>query len=230
MKKEIIEQMRKRLGPGRFAQSDFEQDLNYIENYEGMFFWLSRENGTSLIKINPDYVLGTMTETPENDPKTAERFRIFWFKDFYTFIFSALYWSGESKIYFYNGVELTEINEEKAKDIWAAMYGDLYETFKKKYAKEYEVAHKKLPIHFKCSLSYVKNWLRKAEELGDTSLINGLKRLRAWGRCAINQEILVFKDYSDGGFYFEEMVNGHCRLNGGLLMTSSNGNRWSMHT
>ena len=231
MKQEIIEQMRNHVGSGRFAKSDFEADVKYVEDYDGMFFFLTRENGTSLVKIDPGYIIDQITDVFGNDSKSAERFRIFWFRDFYTFITGILYWADEgAEIYYYNGIELVQIDESKAKGIWSAMYSGLYESFKKKYSSEYKIADKKLPIRFKCGLSYAKEWLRKAEELGDTSLIDGLKRMRNYGRCAVNQEIDIFKDYSEGGFYFEEMVNGECIMNGGLLMTSNGNKRWSIHT
>ena len=40
------------LGSGSWAYKDFEADKEMLRDYDGIFFWASRENGTSLAKID----------------------------------------------------------------------------------------------------------------------------------------------------------------------------------
>ena len=229
MKQEIIDLMKANLGSGKWAKNDFDIDQAHLQNYDGRFFWASRENGTSLAKLSCEYILGMI-----NDPNKvmAESNRIVWFQDFYAFMSSVLHWSEhDSKLFYYNGNVMLKINEEQAREVYNRLFGSMYREVKRDFKKEYEISQKKVPIKFTCPLSRIKEALYYAESIGDKSLINNLRGFRRYRRYAINQYIQIGSDFTKHGFTFAEMVNGVCRLNGGIILHEyMKANRWSIHT
>ena len=229
MKQEIINLMQSNLGSGTYAHKDFEIDKANLENYDGQFFWMSRENGTSLSKLDIDYINGFVHN---ENAKQAEMNRIAWFQDFYVFMASIMYWSDPSeKVFYYNGNVMMQIHHDQAEEIYRDIVAPVYYELRCEFKHEYQIANKKLPMKFTCPLSRVKEALYYAESIGDTSLLDCLHRLRKYRRCAINQHIQVGSDFTKHGFTFAEMVNGNCRLYGGIILHDyMKANRWSIHT
>ena len=226
MKQEIIDLMQSNLGSGTWAYKDFETDKKFLENYDGQFFWMSRENGTGLSKIDVEYVKNC---THSNLGKVN---RMTWFQDFYIFMASIMYWRDSNEnLFYYNGNVLMKVNQSQAKEIYRDILTPVYHELKREFKHEYEMANKKLPIKFTCPLSKVKESLYYAESIGDTSLLNCLHRLRTYKRNAIDQYIEIGSDFTKHGFVFAEMINGECRINGGIILHDyMKANRWSIHT
>ena len=229
MRQEIIDIMQANLGSGNWAYKDFEMDKELLENYDGQFFWMSRENGTSLSKLDINHIKRIVRNENSNQ---AETNRILWFQDFYVFMSSTMYWNGpKENLFYYNGNVMMEINQNQAKEIYRDILTPVYHELKREFRHEYEMANKKLPMKFTCPLSRVKEALYYAESMGDTSLLDCLHRLRKYRRCAINQHIRIGSDFTKHVFTFAEIVNGDCRLFGGIIMHDyMKDNRWSIHT
>ena len=226
MKQEIIDLMQSNLGSGTWAHKNFEFDKQHLQNYDGQFFWMSRENGTSLVEIDVERVKSCTHYA------SAEANRMAWFQDFYAFMGNVMYWNEpDAKLFYYNGNVMMKVSQAQAKEIYRDILTPVYHELKREFRHEYEMANKKLPMKFTCPLSRVKEALYYAESIGDTSLLDCLHRLRKYRRCAINQHIQVGSDFTKHGFTFAEMVNGDCRLYGGIIMHDyMKANRWSIHT
>lgn len=229
MKQEIIDLMQSNLGSGTWAYKDFEIDKAHLENYDGPFFWSSRENGTSLTKLDIDHINRMVRN---ENPNLAETNRFCLFQDFYVFLNVVLYWSEmNANLFYYNGNVLMKVNQGQAKEIYRDVLTPVYHELKREFMHEYKMANKKLPIKFTCPLSKVKEALSYAESIGDTSLLDCLHRLRTYKRNAIDQYIEIGSDFTKHGFVFAELRNGECRMNGGIILHDyMKENRWSIHT
>lgn len=228
MKQEIIDQMQKHLGKGRFAQSDFEFDLKFLKDYDEPFFWMARENGTLLCKIGINHI-NSMIANP--NPKKAEAARICWFKDFYVFMFSIKYWSDNARYFYYDGCTMIETSLEELEEIYEGHLSHIYREVIRDYKHEYNVAKKRLPIKLRCSISRLKEALYFAESINDTSLIECLRRLRGYSRVAVDQYVSVGSDFTEHGFVFCNTANGESELVGGIIMHSyKNEYKWQIHT
>ena len=229
MKQRIIDQMESHLGDGRWAKSDFCIDRDSLADYDGKFFWMSRENGTSLAKISIDHICQSINN---KDNKMAEANRMAWFQDFYVFMASIMYWNDpKAKIFYCDGDVMFEITNDQAKEIYDNLLSPVYRAVKRDFRKEDAMSFKRLPIKFNCSLSKVKEALRYAESINDSSLLGCFERIRHYRRSAVEQYIQVSSDFTKHGFTFAEMVNGECRLVGGIIMHEyETNNHWSIHT
>lgn len=74
--------------------------------------------------------------------------------------------------------------------------------------------------------------MKKANELGDSSLVDCLERLTHWTRLAVDHKIELYSDFEEYSFTFCEKVNGEPRVCGGIIYSesASDGRHWSMHT
>lgn len=229
MKQEIIDQMQAKLGCGAWAVKDFEIDKEYLADYDGKFFWMSRENGTSLSKIDMDHIAQAITDS-KND--RAEANRIAWFQDFYLFMGAVSYWSDpNAKLFYCDGNSLVETDLDNAKRIYEELLARLYREVCRDYKFEHRMANKRLPIKLRCKISKLKESLYYAESIGDTSLLDCLHRLRKYRRAAVSHCIEIYSDFTKHGFGFVELINGKYHLNGGIIMHDyMKVNRWNIHT
>ena len=231
MKQEIIDQMQAHLGTSRFALRDFEIDKKSLEDYDGEFFWMSCENGTILYKISDDHIAKTLAGNDKKSVNEANRFA--WFQDFYIFISGLIYLNeNESgRFFYYDGRIFIETNFQTIKNIYDARFSPLYNDMKQHFKYEYSMAEKRIPIILNCPISRLKEALRYAESINDSSLLECLKSLRKYKRCAINQVVRIGSDFSKHGFTFANMINDECSINGGIIMHSYRERcRWSIHT
>lgn len=216
------------LGSGTWAAKDFIEDKLMLNGYDGIFFWISRENGTSLCKIDFNNINAMM-----NKSEHAEANRMAWFQDFYLFIMGLMYWAEnkENKLYFYDCNTLVQVDLETAKKIYDGLLGGMYKELKEEHQKEFDIVPKRLPVKLECSISTLKEALYYAESLGDSSLRECLHRLRNYRRCAVDQTIRIYKDFSKHSFTFTNSTDKECLLNGGIILHDyMKANRWSIHT
>ena len=223
MKADIIAQMTALLGAGRFAKSDFEKyDIPALADYEGEFFWLTRENGTTLVKLGYE-LFDTYAKN--------ESWRIAWFKDFLAPIYALKYYCEESRIFYYDKTELREVVWCDVVRIFTDAYHIAYQYLRSLHKDEVNVGGKLLHIKIKCPVEYLKEQLRYADALGDTSLRNCLHSLRRWNRCAVNQHVEIYGDFAKHSFTFAEVINGETHIFGGIIYSEySSPRRWSIHT
>lgn len=220
--------MAAQLGSGTWAAKDFAMDKVSLQCYDGIFFWVSRENGTSLSKIDFNQIVYEIGKS-----KSAEANRIAWFQDFYIFLAGVMYWAEDSanKLFYYDCNTLTQVDLETAKSIYDGLLGKVYEGLKRDFSNEYRISQMKLPIKLECSISTLKNALYHAESLGDTSLRECLYRLRNYRRCAVDQEVRIYKDFDKHSFTFANSTDKECLLNGGIILHDyRKTERWSIHT
>jgi len=220
--------MKSLLGSGTWAAKDFIMDRTSLQSYDGLFFWMSRENGTSLCKIDFMNIYETM-----NKSEFAEANRIAWFQEFYMYLMGVMYWAEDkaNKLYYYDCNTLVQVDLETAKKIYDGLLGSMYRELKEAHPKELEISSMRLPIRLDCSISALKKALYHAESLGDTSLIECLHRLRCYRRCAINQSVHIYKDFGEHCFTFSNRADEKCLLNGGIILHDyMKANRWSIHT
>jgi len=228
MKQEIIDQMNSLLGSGTWAAKDFIMDRTSLQFYDGLFFWVSREDGTSLCKIDFMEIYETM-----NQSQNAESNRIAWFQDFYLFLMGVMYWAEDkaNKLYYYDCNTLTQVDLETAKRIYDGLLGKMYCELQEAHLKELKISRQRLPIRLDCSISALKKALYHAESLGDNSLLQCLRRLRYYRRCAVNQSVHIYKDFDEHCFTFSNRADEKCLLNGGIILHDyMKANRWSIHT
>lgn len=228
MKQEIIDQMNSLLGSGSWAAKDFIMDKTSLACYDGLFFWISRENGTSLCKIDFNHISHAIGKS-----ENAEANRMAWFQDFYLFLMGIMYWAEDknNRLYYYDCNTLTQVSLEEAKSIYEGLLGKMYKELKRDYAHEFKISSRRLPIKLGCSISTMKKALYHAESMGDNSLRDCLYRLRGYKRCAVNQEVHVYKDFDEHSFTFSNNADKVCLLNGGIIMHKyKDKDKWQIHT
>ena len=216
------------LGSGTWAHKDFAIDKMMLSDYDGIFFWISRENGTGLCKIDFNHINNMI-----NKSEYAEANRIAWFQDFYLFLMGVMHWAEDkaNKLFYYDCNKLVEVDLETTKRIYDGLLGSMYRELKETYPKELEISSKRLPIKLDCSISTLKEALYYAESLGDTSLRECLHRLRNYRRCAVDQTIHIYRDFDKYSFTFSNNTDKECLLNGGIILHDyMKANRWSIHT
>ena len=186
------------------------------------FFWLTRENGTTLVKLGYE-----MFDTYAQN----ESWRMAWFKDFLAPIYTLKYYIEQSRIFYYDKTELREVVWCDVVRIFTDAYTIAYQYLRSLHQDEANVGGKLLPIKIKCSVEYLKEQLRYADTLGDTSLRDCLHRLRRWNRCAVNQHVEIYGDFAKHSFTFAEVINGETHIFGGIIYSEySSPRRWSIHT
>lgn len=228
MKQEIIELMQKELVDKKLCINDFELYKKSLDGYEGPFIWLYREYGTCIMKLGAELF------------RKFERqnFRLAAFRDIRFTMASVLYYAEyyeEAKIFFYDGETLRKSSVEELECFCRTVMGSYVEYLKEKYPEEFAVCNKRIPIKLNCSISYLKECLKKAEELRDSSLLNCLKQKRNYTRYAVNQWVEIGRDFAPHSLTFCEVseVDGDLvyGLNGGIIFSKyAQENRWSSHT
>ena len=227
MKNEIIEQMRAELHKTYYCQGDFKHDLESLNGHLGPFFWMVRENGTELMKVDIRTIV---------DNFSSQAFRMSMFRDPNCQLLDFKYYCGHSmtKIFYYDGYKLVMVpSYEELKDIWYAIAGSYYWEMRKVYQEEYEMCSK--PLEVKCSSIEVKKKLDKALEfaatMGDKSLKACIARFSRYERSAIDEYIQIGYDSGEYDFSFAQIRNGKCVFNGGIVFHDNNSEkRWQIHS
>lgn len=226
MKQDIIEQMSAKVSNHRYAQSDFSVDLRLLKNYEEEFFWVVCETGTSIALVGP-------SEIEKWGQCSANRFQLF--RDMNAPIHSVLYFSGQlGTTYFYKpNTGLVEVNKDEVISIWHNMFCNRYSELVAEYWEEYDMRDAKLPIIVSSSATreLLKCTLQVAKSLGDDSLWKCLENLKQHYRNSINHHIELYTDFELNSFGWSEIVDGKCRMNGGIIYhPDREENRWQIHT
>lgn len=227
MKQEIIEQMRSHLSGTRYCKSDFEKyDVPQLEEINEPFFWMVREYGTEFVFVGPSSIKKFYSN---------QVWRMGLFRNKFDLISSFLYYDNDknAKFFFWNGCVLLQISIDQLKEAYCNIIDQSYKELCRDFKTEFEVCREPLEVRFSCKEAE-KSWgesVKYAESLCDNSLTECLEKLKRHRRDAIDQYILISRDYSEHCFSFGEFINGKCQLNGGIILHDYlTENRWSTHT
>lgn len=227
MKQEVIDYMRSQLSDNRWCKDDFERhDLPRLtgNSNDQEFVWAVRPSGTSLVFIDVDTI--HMLYQHESS-------RFFLFRDFYAPLSEIMSSScnDQSKVFYYDGKELSEIDRHKVWRIYMDKYAGFHEDMVARHFQTYLMRDTPLEIRFMGNTEEtVKEALVYAASLDDPSLKECLERLQHYTRVAEKHHIEIYNDFTKYGFTFTEMVNGTPRVTGGIIMHDLPENRWSIHT
>jgi len=227
MKQETINQMRSYLYDTNLCRSDFEKyDLPSLENVNEPFFWMVRQHGTSLMFIG----YSTVKQWYEKESRRMELFR-----DKTAPLVSFLFYRNytDAKFFFWNGTVLLQVNLDQICQIYDSFIDKSYQELCRDFKAEFEMCQKPLPVKF-ASNETEADWnktVKFAADMGDESPVQCLEKLQSHQRMAIDQYILIFRDYCGHSFNFAEIVNGECRINGGIIYhDDKTDTRWQTHT
>lgn len=215
--------MKSFLNGNRFQSYDFDIDEGDLKDKNEPFIWGLLPSGTGLILLGEEF----------EKCLEKESFRMRIFKDKMAPIKDFMYWSKnlECRIFYYDYLDLREIQKEDVEKIYLNIWDERIEQLKKEYKEEAEVANK--PIEIVCKYDceeHLEKQLAYAKSLEDESLKNILDRLKSHMRMAVDHKIYLLKD-GEHDFYFEEKVNVERRLNGGIIFHANKSeNRWESHT
>lgn len=224
MKQEIIEKLRSELNDTYWCKNDFEKcDIESFEGKNEPFFFLIRENGTSLLFIGPSLEYQLKNE--------ANRFRVMRSPEW--MIGGLLYYQEDGiKYFYYDGYILHNISKEDIETIFKNIWGWRFNQLTEEYPEEFELKDVSPEVVMNdFTQSKMDKALNFAAEKEDQSLVKILNRFRSKERMAIDHEIWIYAE-NDMNFYFEERINGKRIMNGGIIFyeESTENRRWSTHT
>ena len=224
MKQEIIDQLRAELHDTHYCKIDFERDIEILQDYDGPFFWIVRENGTSIRLVDAAEML---------EMKNNQTIRFTLFRDKYAPIFWITHWNEPVKYFYYDGLKLQNIEKDDVRNIWDALFSRFYKVLGCEYFSEKTMCNSKLPIRYasEATKQRMNEALEFAESISDNSLKNCIERLSKHNRFAIEHNIIVYSDLADYSFGWEERINGECKMNGGIIYhQDKDNNHWQIHT
>ena len=225
--KTIIELMQAEMSDNILCQSDLEYDASELEKYEGWFLWMCRESETSLLLLSKERYEQYLEKEPYRFNIYRDQEASLCSMDFFKDHDGAKYYLGFSSP---DNPKLLRIEYDMVKTLYHVTYDELFRKTIRRHQDEYAVAKKPLPIKFVCSLSYVKECLRKSEEVNG-NLLEKLKSKRHYVRNHKDEWIEIGKDWSKHSFTFAviHIENGGrvCTLNGGIIFYDD---KWHSHT
>lgn len=224
MKQEIIDQMRAELSSSRLCHLDFEKyDLEILNKDNSPFFWVVRQNGTSLTQIGPECHFRYFTN---------EYSRISFMRDTLTVLSVILYWSEETaKYFYYDGWKLHKINKDEMREIYLNIWEPTIKEMVAAHPEEAEVANKPIEVIIcESAIQSLEEAKEYAKSIGDSSLEDCLDRFTHYNRIAVNHRVEIYNDFTKYGFGFTEYVNEEPRLTGGILYSEGSEKHWSIHT
>lgn len=217
--------MRNEVYAGRLCKSDFENyDVKSVEKCDEPFLWAIRPTGTSLQFIGASCMENAFSK---------EQCRMEIFREHLAPICCITFnWGSGTKYYYWDGLSLVRIQKDEAKEIFLNLWSAEIQRQITLHKDEYDVCTKPLSIELCCNPLRQDEALKKANELGDSSLTDCIERLTHWTRQAVDHKVELYSDFADYSFTFCEKVNGEPRLCGGIIYSenASDGRHWSMHT
>ena len=217
--------MRAELNDTKFCKSDFEYDLKALDGYDGPFFWMVRQNGTSLQRVGASEML----KWKENQ---GMRFQLF--RDKNCVIASIMYWNEpNTKYFYYDGLSLMCVEKDNIPEILDALFTSFFQNMVEEFRDEYDIRDKALEITYASedTEKKVNEALKFAESMKDESLKNCLENLSRHWRSSDNHVIQIYNDFDPNSFGWAEVVNGKCIMNGGLIYHGyKENNHWQIHT
>lgn len=225
MVQKIIEQMTAELNDTRFCKSDFEYDLKSLNGYDGPFFWMVRQNGTSLQLIGASEMLKW---------KECQGMRFQMFRDKNWAIASIMYWNEpNTKYFYYDGISMVSVTKEDIPVIWDALFSSFLNMVIEEHQDEYNIKDEPLDIEYASEETEkrMKEAMKLAEGMQDTSLQACLDNLSKHWRSSDNHVIQIYNDFAKHSFGWSEIINGKCVMNGGLIYHDYKKNdHWQIHS
>ena len=212
------------LNDTRYCKSDFEYDLRALNGYNEPFFWMVRKNGTSLCIIGVTQLIGW-------SKSQMKRFQLF--RDKNCAISGILCWNEPAKYFYYDGFELVSVTKEDIPEIFNSVFDKFYEELKEEYCNEYEMCNEPLEIRYASEETEkrMSETIRFSEEMSDDSLKECVERLTKHCRMSTDHYIQIYTDFAKHSFGWSEMLNGNCRMNGGIIYHDyKKDNHWQIHT
>lgn len=222
MGQEILEQMKSYLGDNGWQERDFSIDQDALEGKNEPFVWLVRNSGTSLL------LLGKSMEIKMD----GERFRMRVFKDKLFPIRNILFWAKneDSRVYYYDYLDLREIRVEDVEKLYLSMWGDYIEELKERYRDELDALWKPIEVipKYDCR-RHLEEQLTFAKSMNDESLQRIIDRLGNRERDAVDHKICLYKN-GQHEFYIAEKVNGEMTSSGEIVFhENKSDNRWEQY-
>lgn len=221
--------------------TDLQYDWKALEDYEGTFIWCERSEGkyTDLIKLDFDKYC---------DYLSTER-GMYMFAQGGDIARGVLdYRKNDDTCNWYIHYEgtnnLVEVTWQTCNNLYSGFIKDVLGTLK--HEGFVMPTDFKIPIHFgEHCFCYVMEQVRYAQQHGDNSLLECLRRLRRYRKVSDYDEIVIYRDYEDRSFQWcHKSRGGNVEINGGLIFHGypSEGYRengsvqlepqygWSIHT
>ena len=226
MKETIIKQMNEVVRDMMTSfQTDFTKyDMELLENYDERFLWFVAPSHTHLARIGESYLSEIVSN--EDGLYAAVKRNL-------TADVCLGADSNEELVFYYDGDKLERITREEARHLWNAVRSWFLHSWQVQNGMRELPDNFTIPVKFNCSLSYVKEQLRFAQEIGTTSLIEALKRFRNYNKINSSHRCEIGRDFVDHSFTFAFVYNDSktgekkCNLCGGLIFYDG---KWNTHT
>ncbi len=225
MKESIIKQMHEIVRDTMTNfQSDFEADKKTLEDYDGRFFWSCAATHTRIFLIDAKHIMQWIEDRRGLYALLQGRFM----PDYMTQVVA-----NDEHLFYYDGESeyMTLISIQSAVGLWKVTKDAVIAHYTLMHGENSIPKSFKIPVKFVCSLGYVREQLKFAEEIGTDSLKNLLHRFRNWAMLDDTHYIEVSKDFSERSFTFASISvkDGEetCDMNGGILFYDG---AWHMHT
>lgn len=220
--------MRAELYNTRLCASDFEKyDVPNLKDTNEPFFWLVYDNGTCLQFIGQIEI---------SSWASSERMRLALFRSHTVPIDSLRYYSGRDccKFFYWDGAHLLPLRGfDELQEIFVNLFENFICKLERTHPIEKACCFDPLKVEF-ASPECFEQWCKSeeyAESMVDPSLGECLDRLTHHTRHAVDHKIVISRDYGQHNYNFAEVVNGKCRLNGGIILhDNASENRWQTHT
>ena len=226
MKQEIIKQMTQVVADVMTSfQSDFHKyDMELLENYDERFLWFVAPSHMHLARIGENY-LNEIVNTEEELYAVVKR-------NMTADVCLAIDNSKEL-VFYYDGNKLEKVTRMEAKRLWEAIRSWLLHNWQIQNGMCAIPSDFTIPIKFNCSLSYLKEQLRYAKEIGTTTLMDAFKRFRTYNKINSTHKCEIGRDFADRSFTFAFSYNDSktgeekYSLCGGLIFYDG---KWNVHT
>lgn len=223
-KNDLLSAMRNEVFDTRFCMRDFvSYTFMSVKNCDEPFLWAVHPGGSLLRFIGPSFMTEVFSE---------EHLRMQIFRDNLAPISCITFdWGLSTKYFYWDGLSLARIQKDEARDIFLNLWSAEIKRQEILHKNEYDVCNQPLEIEIYGNLLGKDEALKKANELGDSSLTDCLDRITKRLRKAVDDKIELHPSFSDYSFTFCERVNGEPRSYGEIIYSenASDGKHWRIY-
>lgn len=230
MDAKIIEQMRAQLSDSHWCANDFKIDVDMLKDTNEPFFWMVRQDGTSLIQIGSSFIESQLQDE-------SVRFNLL--RNPHCYLVDITYYASTTcKIFYWDGIELKQITIEDMCTIFDNIWKERISQVLSEHPMEKRTVDSPLELVMSdMTREFLQQQLEYAKSIGDTSLQSCVNRIQHYTRRAVNHYVTLYMDFAERSFGFTEYVNEEPRLNGGIIYHSCKNETgeitkesWQIHT